>query len=131
MRSHWHAYRLEGAIECVLRQDLQLQKLEGRKRDLLRRSFVLEFSDDLPVIPFPQADMGGVVAEPNWHGLLLIDSATGEYCQRRQIVRLGDRELRVPHRALHLELQAVPGHIQTDAEGKIVAKQQVNLIAGE
>src|SRR5579871_1287705 len=121
MRSQWHAHRIECAVECVLRQDLQLQKLKGREGDLLRRSFVLEFRDDLPVVSFPQADVDCIITKPNWDGLLLIDSSTGEHRQRGQVVRLGDRKLRVPHRALHLELQAVPGYVQADAEGKIVA----------
>ena len=89
----WDVPRLECLVQRILRQDFQLVELERREHNLLHRTLILELGDDLSVSASAQTEQIGVIAEPDGNRFLLINGATGEHSQGRQIIRLADGEL--------------------------------------
>src|SRR5579883_621072 len=131
MSPQWQAHRLKGAVQCILRQDFELQELQGRECDLLRRTLVLELGNNLTVISLSQTEVIGIVPKADGYSLLLIDGAAAKYRERRQVIRLGDGKMRMPSRSVRLKANTVARDVQADAEREIIAKQQVNLLPRE
>src|SRR5579883_2991606 len=131
MSPQWQAHRLKGAVQCILRQDFELQELQGRECDLLRRTLVLELGNNLTVGSLPQTEVIGIVPKADGYSLLLIDGAAGKYRERRQVIRLGDGKLRMPDRSVGLKANTVARDVQADAEREIITQQKVNLLAGK
>src|SRR5579885_1641687 len=118
-----HAHGLKSAVQRILRQDFEFQELQSGECDFLRRTLVLELGNNLAVISLSQTEVIGVVPKANGYSLLLIDGATGKYCEGSQVVRLCDGKLRMPDRSVRLKANTVVRDVQADAEREVITKQ--------